>query len=82
MTRKQNISAVINRMADKHDLNVTVVRDLIEDFRQHLFDTVKIDNAGEQLGFDLYRSMRDSALWYCKKLSGGSRKPAKRKAGK
>ena len=78
-----NISKIIDRLADKHDLNVTRARDLVEDLRVIFFERVRFDN---DTGLDIYRVLKDSRTWWVKELAGGSRKhvrkPAKRRAGK
>lgn len=78
-----NISQIINRLADKHNINVTKLRDIIEDLRVIFFERVRFDN---DTGLDIYRVLKGARTWWVAKLAGGSRKPvrkpAKRRAGK
>ena len=61
------VSDVINKLADKHDLNVTVVRDLVEDLRRMVFDRSK---GGSCLGVDIYSVLKLEPIKFTAELEG------------
>ena len=70
-----NVSEICNKLADKHDLNVTVVRDLVEDLRAQTFAAGR-EATVSTFGVDIYRAMRgEDDIWVTR--LAGSRKPAK-----
>lgn len=90
MTRQPNISQIINSLADKHDINITKLRDVIEDLRRIVFRKSR-EAHGEKVfrgceGIDVYMCLSGKRYPWTTRLSGGSRKPvckpAKRRAGK
>lgn len=76
-----NVSEICNKLADKHDLNVTVVRDILEDVRRQTFkNSTRPTYVGAQqkkVGADLYALLKGAMPIWVESLPGGSRKPAK-----
>lgn len=82
-TETDNVSEICNKLADKHDLNVTVVRDLVEDLRRMVFRKSRQAN-GEKImphveGVDFYLTLRGKRYAWTTKLD---RKPAAKAARK
>jgi len=69
-----NVSEICNKLADKHDLNVTVVRDLVEDLRRKIYRTTYKNHGTE--GFDIYMALHGKIYCWSTVLAR-SRKPAK-----
>ena len=74
-----NVSEICNKLADKHDLNVTVVRDLVEDLRRMVFNKSK---GGTCAGVDIYRALKGEVPLFTEELprrrrNQYTRKPAK-----
>jgi len=66
--KKQTVSEYANALADKHNLNVTVVRDILEDVRRDVHKRTSDLIGTGQYGIDLYRLLRRSENTRVKKL--------------
>lgn len=78
MPCKDNVSEVCNKLADKHNVNVTKMRDIVEDLRRIVFRKTKRKfGVADGEGFDLYMGLRDENYCWTTKLNATKRRAAK-----
>lgn len=67
--KKQTVSEYANALADKHNLNVTLVRDILEDVRRDVHERTSDLQSTGQYGIDLYRLLRRSNTTCVRRLA-------------